>query len=343
MSRWSGAARSSNWCRRWRLKWEQPDPTDLALHTAAEREIPQWRVLHGRRRDLHGRAREDGGLGHGLHGRHREGGEEGRRSDRRLHPGKANPILPLQITSTYMMSKSWAEKTTPPASRPASRPRSRTSPRTNANGTGPFKIKSRQAGVQHHIRAARRTGGAAEGAQSHRGRLHADPGGRHPRRGAALRRGRHGLSGAAAGRRAHQVRPASTSAQGSELRTIFLNMDQKRDELLDINRQGQEPVEGQACPPGDLSGDRHRGDQGPHHGRHLAYRRHHGRAGHQRLRRQARYAPTRSIRTPRRSCSPTPAIRMASRSAWTARTTVTSMTRRSARRSSACWRASASR
>ena len=54
-------------------------------------------------------------------------------------------------------------------------------------------------------------------------------------------------------------------------------------------------------------------------------------------------APALRSAKPRRSCSPRPAIRTALRCRWIARTTATSMTRRSARRSSACWRASASR
>ena len=52
-----------------------------------------------------------------------------------------------------------------------------------------------------------------------------------------------------------------TVLQGPELRTIFLGMDQKRDELLFVQRQGQEPVQGQAGAPGLLPGHRHRSHQ----------------------------------------------------------------------------------
>ena len=53
-----------------------------------------------------------------------------------------------------------------------------------------------------------------------------------------------------------------TVLQGPELRTIFLGMDQKRDELLFSQRQGQEPVQGRARAPRLLPGDRRRDDQG---------------------------------------------------------------------------------
>ncbi len=64
-------------------------PHDLALPSAAERQVPRRRVLYRRRRDLFGHAHEGRGLGHGLHGRDRDRGEEDRRSHRRLHPEQA--------------------------------------------------------------------------------------------------------------------------------------------------------------------------------------------------------------------------------------------------------------
>src|SRR3954468_12575746 len=60
---------------------------------------------------------------------------------------KPNPILPLQTTSTYMMSKAWAEKNgaASPASIKAKQENFATS---NADGSGPFMIQSRQVGVK---------------------------------------------------------------------------------------------------------------------------------------------------------------------------------------------------
>jgi peptide/nickel transport system substrate-binding protein len=58
---------------------------------------------------------------------------------------KLNPILPMQTTSTYMMSKKWAQANG--ATKPASvKDKAENFATNNANGTGPFKIQSRQLG-----------------------------------------------------------------------------------------------------------------------------------------------------------------------------------------------------
>jgi peptide/nickel transport system substrate-binding protein len=54
--------------------------------------------------------------------------------------------------------------------------------------------------------------------------------------------------------------PGVKLAQAPELRTIWLSLDQGREELRSSNVKGQEPLQGQACPPSDLSGDQYRGD-----------------------------------------------------------------------------------
>lgn len=61
-----------------------------------------------------------------------------------------NPILPNQITSTYMMSKSWADENN--AATPASvKEKKENFASTNANGTGAFHIVTRQAGVKTEL------------------------------------------------------------------------------------------------------------------------------------------------------------------------------------------------
>ena len=94
-------------------------------------------------------------------------------------------------------------------------------------------------------------------------------------------------------------------------------MDQKRDELLFSQRQGQEPVQGQARAPGVLPGDRRsrrsrrrvmRGAATPTG----ADGRRRGVSGFQRRHEQA---PAVRPRGARRSCWPKPAIRTASKSA----------------------------
>ena len=57
--------------------------------------------------------------------------------------------------------------------------------------------------------------------------------------------------------------PNAQVLKGPELRTIFLGMDQTRDELLYLQHQGQEPVQGHPRPRGLLQGDRYRADQDP--------------------------------------------------------------------------------
>jgi peptide/nickel transport system substrate-binding protein len=48
---------------------------------------------------------------------------------------------------------------------------------------------------------------------------------------------------------------------GPELRTIFLGMDQMRDELLYSDVKGKNPFKDVPCPQGVLPGDRHGRDQ----------------------------------------------------------------------------------
>ena len=76
---------------------------------------------------------------------------------------------------------------------------------------------------------------------------------------------------------------------GSEMRIIFLGVDQWRDDALH-RRQGQEPVQGQARAPGDVPGDRHRGDPPRDDARAFGPDRPHHRPAGQRLLRGAREA-----------------------------------------------------
>jgi peptide/nickel transport system substrate-binding protein len=152
---------------------------------------------------------------------------------------KPNPILPMQTTSTYMMSKAWAEQNG--AAKPASvKAKVENFATNNANGTGAFKIKSRQVGVatvlvphdgwwgprDHNLTEVRFTP-----IQSDATRVAALLSGEVdmvypiPQQDAARVN--------ATGR--HQV------LTGFELRTIFVNMDQARDELLESSVKGKNP------------------------------------------------------------------------------------------------------
>ena len=138
-----------------------------------------------------------------------------------------------------MMSKKWCEENK--AERPVDRrkgientaqlqgQRHRPVPPEGAPAVGP-----------HGARAQLQLLGQGRG-QRRRSRLHADRQRRDARRRAAVGRDRRDGAGAAAGRRAHQGRANLNVLQGPELRTIFLGMDQKRDELLFSSVKGKNP------------------------------------------------------------------------------------------------------
>lgn len=152
---------------------------------------------------------------------------------------KPNPILPLQTTSTYMMSKSWAEANG--AAAPASIKNKQENYATNnANGTGAFKIKSRQVGVrtvfvpndswwgpkEHNLTEVIYTPIQADATRV-----------------AALLSGEVDMVYPVPQQDMARVNASgkATVLTGFELRTIFMNMDQKRDELLESNVKGKNP------------------------------------------------------------------------------------------------------
>jgi hypothetical protein len=92
----------------------------------------------------------------------------------------------------------------------------------------------------HRVRAQRRLLGQDRG-QRHRGHLHPHRQRRHARGRAAVGRSGRDGAGAGAGHRARQRQPNTRAITGPELRTIFLGMDQKRDELLYSNVKGKNP------------------------------------------------------------------------------------------------------
>ena len=128
---------------------------------------------------------------------------------------------------------------------------------------------------------------------------------------------------------------------GVENRTIFFGMDQFRDELPGSNVKGKNPLKDvrvrKALYQAIDSDSLHARD----HARPGAAHRHARRAAGQRLDRGGAQAPALTTRRPPRSCWPRPAIRRASKSTSPARTTATSTTRKSARPSPRCGRASA--
>ena len=152
---------------------------------------------------------------------------------------KPNPILPLQTTSTYIMSKSWAEKNN--AASPASiKNKQENFATSNANGTGAFKIASRQVGVKTIFVPNAAWWGPKEHNLTE---VVYTPIQSDATRVAALLSGEVDMvypvpqqdAARISGTDKHQL------LTGFELRTIFVNMDQSREELLESSVKGKNP------------------------------------------------------------------------------------------------------
>ncbi|BAT60652.1 periplasmic dipeptide transport protein precursor [Variibacter gotjawalensis] len=150
-----------------------------------------------------------------------------------------NPILHYEWDTWYIFSKPWAEKVG------ATQPQSASSSSLNAwaltaNGTGPFKLESHQPGV----RTVYKTNTDWWGKKEHNldevifTTIKSDA-----TRVAALLSGEIDMMEPVPVQDVDRVKssPNTTVATGPELRTIFLNMDSFRDELLYSNVKGKNP------------------------------------------------------------------------------------------------------
>ncbi len=152
---------------------------------------------------------------------------------------KPNPILPQQITSTYIMSKHWAAAHG--AEAPASIKASTASfASTNADGTGPYHIADRQSGVRTTLRASDGWWGHTSGMPDE---VVFTPIESDATRVAALLSGQVDMAYPIPQQDVARVDASADAAmlKGSELRTMFLNMDQARDELLNSTVKGKNP------------------------------------------------------------------------------------------------------
>jgi peptide/nickel transport system substrate-binding protein len=152
---------------------------------------------------------------------------------------KPNPILPMQTTSSYIMSKSWAEANG--AATPASvKNKVENFATNNANGTGPFKIKSRQVGVKTTLVPHEGWWGPSEHNLTE---VVFTPIQSDATRVAALLSGEVDMVYPIPQQDAARVNATGKHIvlTGFELRTIFVNMDQKRDELLESSIKGNNP------------------------------------------------------------------------------------------------------
>ena len=149
------------------------------------------------------------------------------------------PILPDVISLVFMMNKKWCEenKATLPVDR---RKGIENVASFKANGTGPFRLKERQPSTRTVLV---RNGNYWDKVESNVDEVVFTPIGNDATRVAALLSGEIDVMEPVPLQDVERIKanPNLRVMQGPELRTIFLGMDQKRDELLFSNVKGKNP------------------------------------------------------------------------------------------------------
>ncbi|MGA2551148.1 MAG: ABC transporter substrate-binding protein [Burkholderiaceae bacterium] len=149
------------------------------------------------------------------------------------------PILPNNFTRWYILSKKWCIENH--AEKPVDKRKGiENTASFKANGTGPFRLKSRNPGVQTVLV---RNQNYWEKVDSNVDEAVFTPIGNAATRVAALLSGEVDMMEPVPQQDIARVNAAPTLQvlQGPELRTIFLGMDQKRDELLFSDVKGKNP------------------------------------------------------------------------------------------------------
>jgi peptide/nickel transport system substrate-binding protein len=150
-----------------------------------------------------------------------------------------NPILPDVISNVYMLSKKWCEDNK--AEKPVDRRKGiENTASFKANGTGPFRLKERQPSTRTVLV---RNGSYWDKLESNLDEIVFTPIGNDATRVAALLSGEIDVMEPVPLQDVERVKSGGkhTVLQGPELRTIFLGMDQKRDELLFSSVKGKNP------------------------------------------------------------------------------------------------------
>lgn len=149
------------------------------------------------------------------------------------------PILPDVITTSYMMSKKWSEDNK--AATPVDRRKGiENAASFRANGTGPFRLRERQPNVRTVFTRNGTYWGQIEGNAQE---VIFTPIGNDSTRVAALLSGEVDVMEPIPVQDIERVNSNATTraVTGPELRTIFLGMDQSRDELQYSNIKGKNP------------------------------------------------------------------------------------------------------
>ncbi|GAC1539724.1 MAG: ABC transporter substrate-binding protein [Ramlibacter sp.] len=149
------------------------------------------------------------------------------------------PILPDQLSTTFIMSRKWCEENQ--ATRPVDRRKGiENAASFRANGTGPYRLRERQPNVRTtFVRNGNYWGKFDGNAQE----VVFTPIGNDATRVAALLSGEVDVMEPVPVQDIERINasPSARVMSGPELRTIFLGMDQKRDELLYSSVKGKNP------------------------------------------------------------------------------------------------------
>ena len=156
-----------------------------------------------------------------------------------IETGAPNPILPDVISNVYIMSKKWCEDNK--AEIPVDRRKGiENTASFKANGTGPFRLRERQPSVRTTLV---RNFAYWDKVDSNIDDVVFTPIGNDATRVAALLSGEIDVMEPVPLQDVERLKAAGnlTVMQGPELRTIFLGMDQKRDELQFSSVKGKNP------------------------------------------------------------------------------------------------------
>ncbi len=149
------------------------------------------------------------------------------------------PILPDVLTYLYIMSKQWSEENQ--ATRPVDRRKGiENAASFRANGTGPYRVRERQPNVKTTFARNGNYWGKIEGNVTD---VEYTPIGNDATRVAALLSKQIDVMEPVPVQDVARINSSGQAKvlQGPELRTIFLGMDQKRDELQYSNVKGKNP------------------------------------------------------------------------------------------------------
>jgi peptide/nickel transport system substrate-binding protein len=149
------------------------------------------------------------------------------------------PILPDQLSTTFIMSRKWCE--TNQATRPVDRRKGIENPASfRANGTGPFRLRERQPGVRTTFVRNGNYWGKIEGNVQE---VIFTPIANDATRVAALLSGEIDVMEPVPVQDIERINSSANAKVmvAPELKTIFLGMDQKRDELPYSNVKGKNP------------------------------------------------------------------------------------------------------